>query len=735
VYEVQKIVGGSPLTMQTGKVAKQADGAVTVQYGDTVVLVAAVTAPQRPDFQRDYFPLLVDYREKLFAAGKIPGGRFYKREGRPSLKEVITCRLIDRPIRTLFPKHFRDEVQVSVTVLSADPDYDPDILALLGASTAITLAGMPFAGPFGVVRVARSDGELTVNPSNTELEGSDLNVVVAGTRERVVMIEAVSNEVPEADMVAAIAFAQEQLQVTIDLQEELAAQAGRPKTTAPEPPATEPLLGKVRERYYERVLEKLQVRGKKSSENELKLLYANIEQELIAEDESLDPKDIKHVLEQLEYEIVRARTLAGQRVDGRSAEALRELNAEVGVLPRTHGSAIFSRGETQALVVATLGTTMDEEMVDGLGETFTRKFMLQYNHPAFSVGEIKPDRGPARREIGHGNLAERAIQAVIPSEESFPYTIRVVSDILESNGSTSMATVCGATLCLMDAGVPIVRPVAGISIGLVMEGDRWATLTDIAGLEDHYGDMDFKVAGTQNGITAIQMDLKVLGIGMEIVEKAISQARDARMEILRTMLGALAAPREDVSAYAPKLVMLRIPKDKIGAVIGPGGKTIRQMEEDTGCKLEIEEEGDEGKVTISSTNAEMIEKAREMIAAMTTEPEVGTVYDAKVVSVKDFGCFVEILPGVEGLVHVSELSTDYVKRVEDVAKEGDEFQVKLISVDNQGRLKLSKRAVDDPNWTPPPPRSDRPRSGGRDRDSRRGDSDRRGGGSSRSGRR
>jgi len=712
VHQVERTVGGQTLSFEVGRIAGQADGAVTVRYGDSVVLVAAVTSPQSPGFQRDFFPLLVDYREKLFAAGKIPGGRFYKREGRPSLKETITSRLIDRPVRTLFPKHHRDEVMVTAGVLSADRENDPDILALLGASAAISVAGMPWMGPFGAVRVGRVNGEFIVNPTHEQLAEGDLNLVVVGTREKVVMLEAMSGEVVEDDMIAAIEFGQEQLQITIDMIDEAVEKAGKPKMAAPEAPDYEPLLAKLREKYYERVLEKLQIKDKQARGNELNLLYANMEEDIISEDETLEPDYVKKAIEALEHEIVRARTLAGERTDGRGPEDLRELSAEVGVLPRTHGSAIFNRGETQSLVVATLGTQVDEEMIDGLGETFTRKFMLQYNHPGFAVGEVRPERGPGRRDLGHGNLAERALQAVMPEGEEFPYTVRVVSDIMSSNGSTSMASVCGGTLCLMDAGVPIVRPVAGISIGLVTEGDRWMTLTDIAGHEDHHGDMDFKVAGTQKGITAVQVDMKVPGIGMEIIRKAIEQARETRMQILRVMLGVLPEPRDTISEHAPRLVLLNIPQDKIGALIGPGGKTIRRLEEETGAKIEID---DDGTVTLSSPEASKVEAARKQIELFTVEPEVGKVYDSRVVSIKDFGCFVEILPGREGLVHISELSSDFVENVDEVVKIDDEFQVKLVGIDEQGRLRLSKRAVDDPNWEAAPPRPRGGRSGDRGR--------------------
>ena len=731
-HQVRRTIGASTLTLETGSLARQADGAVTVRYGDTVVLVTAVGAPQPREMQRDFFPLLVDYREKLFAAGKIPGGRFYKREGRPSLKEVVTGRMIDRPIRTLFPKHYRDEVQVMATVLSADRDNDPDIHAVLGASAAVCLAGLPFGGPVGVLRVARAGDQFILNPTNVQLDESDINVVVAATRKHIVMVEAECKEAPDDDVKAAIEFALQNIGPTIEIQEELVALAGKPRISVPEPPNYEPLLSRIRERYYERILEKLQAESKRARHTELNLLYTVIEEELLGEDESLDPAEIRKALEQVEHEIVRSRALAGQRIDGRAAEDLREISCEVAVLPRTHGSALFRRGETQALVVATLGTNIDEEMVEGLYELYTRKFMLQYNHPAFSVGEVRPDRGPGRREIGHGNLAERSLKAVMPSEEEFPYTIRVVSDILESNGSTSMATVCGGTLCLMDAGVPIKRPVAGISIGLVCEGDRWVTLNDIAGHEDHHGDMDFKVAGTQKGITAIQMDLKIPGITMEVVEDVLKKARETRLQILRVMLNTLSTPRDKISPHAPKLVLLSIPQDKIGNLIGPGGRNVRRIEEETGCKVEIEEDGT---VTISSPDSEKVDLARKMVEGITAEPQVGEVYDARVVSIKDFGCFVEILPGVEGLVHVSELGDGFVKQVSDVVKIGDGFKVKLVGIDDQGRLRLSKRAVDDPNWQPAPRPERRPHgmqssSGGRGSDrggAPRRDSDRRGG--------
>jgi len=691
LHRIERQIGGQTLAIETGKLAKQADGAVTVRYGDTVVLSTAVAAEAKRD--TDFFPLTVEYREKLHAAGKIPGGRFYKREGRPSYKEILTSRMIDRPLRPLFPKGYREEVQVHSLVLSADHDNDPDVLAMVGSSAALAVSSIPFQGPTGSVRVGRVGGRFIINPTYEQQQEGELNLVMAATRDAIVMVEAAVKELPEALIVEALRFGHEACRDIIRMIEELARECG---VTARffEPAATpEPLKAEMDSKYYQSLYERVQIREKKERMTAIRLLRQQIVEELTsAEDreQTFTKGEVAAAFEELERTAVRKLIATGVRCDGRGYKDIRPISCEVGILPRTHGSALFTRGETQAIVAATLGTSMDEEWVESLREKYTRKFMLHYNFPSFSVGEVRPERGPGRREIGHGALAERAFLPVLPNPEDFPYTLRVVSEILESNGSSSMATVCGSTLCMMDAGVPIRDPVAGIAMGLLKEGDRFIVLTDILGDEDHHGDMDFKVAGTQHGITALQMDIKIGGIGVSVLRAALEQAREARIHILREMLRTLDRPRPEISKLAPRLIRIHIDPSKIGTVIGPGGKMIRSIEEKTTAKVEIE---DDGTVTISSPNMEATEHAREMIQGLVAEAEVGQLYNGRVVSIKNFGAFIEILPGQEGLCHISELADHYVEKVEDIIKVGDRLRVKVISIDEQGRVKLSRKVV------------------------------------------
>jgi len=691
VFAVEREIGGKKLVIETGKVANQASGAVLVKYGDTVVLVTAVSAKGRDDI--DYFPLFLQYREKLFAVGKIPGGRYYKREGRPSLKETLTMRLMDRPLRPLFPETYRNEVQVAGVVLSAaSDDCDPDVLAVVGASAALCLSPIPFGGPVGTVRISRINGELVVNPTVKQAEEADFSIVVSGTRDRVVMLEGEANEVPESEIADAIMFGQEQLQTIIDMQEELALEAGKPKELPPNGGLDEDLYKKVKAKGEDRVRDKISVSEQQTRRRALAAILDSLIEELCDPDEPkvADPDEVKACFDKLQRDIVRGAVAGGTRIDGRGLDDLRPISSEVGVLPRTHGSALFMRGETQALVVATLGTSMDEETVEGLKDEYTRKFMLQYNHPSFAVGETGPDRGPSRRDHGHGALAEKAIAKVLPEDGEFPYTIRLVADILSSNGSTSQAAVCGATLCLMDAGVRIKRPVAGISIGLVEADNDNFLLTDISGDEDHFGDMDFKVAGTQHGMTALQVDVKNSGMTEEVIRGAMEQAKAARMNILREMLKAIEEPRKDISVHAPRLLQVKIKPDEIGKLIGPGGKMIRKIEEDTGARVEVV---DDGTVTLSSTDSAAALAAKTFIENMFAEAEIGKIYEGKVTGIKDFGAFVEILPGKDGLCHVSELADKFVKSVEDEVKLGDIMRVKVLDVDGTGRIRLSRKAV------------------------------------------
>jgi polyribonucleotide nucleotidyltransferase len=635
------------------------------------------------------------------AAGRFPGG-FLKREGRPTMREVLTSRLIDRPIRPLFPDWFHDEVQVQAFVLAADRENDPDVLAMIGASAALALSPLPFLGPIGAVRLGRVDGQFEVFPTVERLEASELDLIVSGSKDSVLMIEGFAQEMPEDVMAQAIATAHEFVAQVVDLQRELIEKVQPVKTQYDAPPP-DPLAGQLKEKYYDALRAAKQTPGKQARADAVSALHDKVVAEMIPDPKAegaIAPAALDRVWHDLESRVIRDLILAGTRSDGRDTKQLRDIACRVDVLPRVHGSALFQRGETQAMITVTLGTTRDEQRVDGLAEEYSKKFMLDYYFPPFSVGEVRPIRGPGRREIGHGALAERSVKPVVPQPEDFPYTIRIISDILESNGSSSMASVCGATLGLMAAGVPIANPVAGISVGLVKEPDRWVLLTDIIGDEDHFGDMDFKIAGTQKGITGIQLDLKIDGISEEIVRATLEQSRQARIEILRKMLTAIPRPRPDISKFAPRLLRTKIDPEKIGLLIGPGGKMIRSIQESTGALIEVE---DDGTVIISSTEMEGAKAAMDQVEALTASVEIGKIYNGRVTSIKDFGAFIEILPGKDGLCHISELSDEYVSSVTDVCKVGDRVMVKVIAVDEQDRVKLSrKRAMKERGESDPP---------------------------------
>jgi polyribonucleotide nucleotidyltransferase len=681
-------IGGRELTLETGRVAKQADGAVLVKYGETVVLATVVASRSTVEGQ-DFFPLSVDYRERAYAGGRIPGG-FFKREGRPVEKEILTSRLIDRPLRPLFPKGFRNEVQVIALALSADHENDPALMAMVGASAAVTLSGVPYLGPFGAVRIGQVDGRLVVNPTAAQMQRSRLDLVVAATEDSVVMVEAGADEVPEATFVEAIGLAHAECRTMVRAQRALADMAGKPRWAFDPAAHQDPELeARVRAAAEERLAEVMSVADKGQRGQAL----ARVAEEVLA---AVDPDGtrrarVKEYLGKAEKAVVRRMVLdTGRRVDGRQGWETRPIAAEVSFLPRTHGSALFTRGETQALVAVTLGTKSDEQKIEALeGESF-KPFMLHYNFPSFSVGEVRRFGSPGRREIGHGALAERSIQPVLPPKDAFPYTIRIVSDILESNGSSSMATVCGASLALMDAGVPVRAPVAGIAMGLIKEGDRVAILTDIMGTEDHYGDMDFKVAGTEQGLTGLQMDIKISGVSREIMADALQKAREARLYVLSRMREAITTPRSELSPYAPRFVTIRIRPEKIREVIGPGGKVVRGIQEQTGVKVDIE---DDGRVMLFGVDARMVQQAVDIIQGICKEVEVGRLHLGKVKKVVDFGAFVEILPGTEGLLHISQIAEERTRRVEDVLNEGDQVLVKVLEVDPSGKIRLSRRAA------------------------------------------
>jgi len=691
VTRVSMDFGGRTLTLETGKMAKQADGAVFVTYEGCAVLSTAV-ASDSPREGVDFFPLTVHYQEKQFAAGKIPGG-FFRREGRPGEREILGCRLIDRPLRPLFPKGFRNDVQIIANVYSADQVNETDILALNGASAALTISRIPFEGPVGAVRIGQVDGRLVVNPTTEQIAAGTLNVVVAGTVDAILMVEAGSREVSEETVVQALLLGQEEIGKLVELQLKLRDACGASPEKMPfTPAALDPELKRVLEQeYLEQLREAMLVPGKFEKEDAVKAVRALAFAEFaeFASPGTDRKKEIVAIFADLEKREAR-RLIAeeGRRVDGRKLDEIRPITGEVGLLPRTHGSALFTRGETQALAVTTLGTSEDEQIIDDLGLVTRKRFMLHYNFPPFSTGEANMLRGTTRRETGHGALAERAVREVLPEKERFPYTIRIVSDILESNGSSSMATVCGATLSLMDAGVPIKAPVAGIAMGLVAEGGGFHILSDIQGVEDHCGDMDFKVAGTAAGITALQMDLKVKGLTREVMARALAQAREGRLHILGKMAEALPAPRTDISAYAPRILTMKIKVDKIRDVIGSGGKTIRSIVEQTGCKIEVQ---DDGTINIASVDENSAKKAMAIIKELTAEAEIGKIYQGRVKRVMDFGAFVEIFAGTEGLCHVSQLAEHRVNNIHDEVKEGDQMPVKVIDIDRDGKIKLSRK--------------------------------------------
>ncbi|MGC4033280.1 MAG: polyribonucleotide nucleotidyltransferase [Tepidisphaeraceae bacterium] len=741
---VSKEIAGRTLTISTGTLAKLADGAVTVQYGDTVVFGAVVRAKPREGI--DFFPLQVDYRERRAAAGKFPGG-FMKREGRPTTREVLISRLIDRPLRPLFPYGFMDEVQIQLNALVYDGVNDTDMLAGIAASACVAISDIPFITPTAHAKVGRIDGKLILFPTIEETERSDFEVVVAGTKNFVNMIEVGAYEVKEDDIADAIKFGHDAIVEICGMIEELAAKDPVEKKGDIKLPSPE-IVKKVRELTAAKIRE---VKGQPGKHDRKEFLAKVREEAVLALTPKIDEATasypqllaqraemgkIRTAFTQVEEEVTRETILEGVRPDGRSFEDIRPISCQVGVLPRLHGSAVFTRGETQSMVSVTLGTSSDEQLVDGLADEYNQKFMLHYYFPSYSVGEVRPIRGPGRREIGHGALAERSLLAVLPSVGEFPYTVRVISDILESNGSSSMASSCGGCLALMDAGVPIKAMVAGISVGLVKEGEKYKLLTDIIGEEDHFGDMDFKVCGTREGVTAIQLDIKIEGISHEIIRETLHRARDARFKILDTMAATIGEPRKQISEFAPRLLTVKIDPEKIGKLIGPGGKNIKALQADTNTNIDIE---DDGTVFISSTDAAGAERCKAIVEAMTQSVQIGKIYDGRVVSIKDFGAFVEIAPETDGLCHVSELSDQYVGRVTDVVNVGDEIKVKVLLVDDQGRIKLSRKAANEelgikdperPQGERPPreersgddrPRRPRGGGGGRGRGERRED--------------
>jgi polyribonucleotide nucleotidyltransferase len=679
-------INGQPFSIETGKVAKQADGSVVVRFGDTMVLATVVAAKTAKESQ-DFFPLTVEYRERAYAGGRIPGG-YFKREGAPVKKETLTCRLIDRPIRPLFPDGFRNEVQVVCLVISGDPSNDPDVLAMNGASAALCLSGIPFAGPVGAVRVGLIDGQFVANPTTAQQDASQLELVVAGTEEGVLMVEAGAKEVSEDKMLEALAFGHEQCKRLARMQKELAAKAGKPRW-AYDPTAgrDQQLAARVRGLAAPKLAAALAVHEKHARAEAVGRVFDEVWAALGVDDAKKGA--VRAAFEEAESAEVRKMIVErGLRVDGRRVDEIRPISIEVGYLPRAHGSSLFTRGETQALVSATLGTKSDEQKIEALeGESY-RHFMLHYNFPPFSVGEVRRFGSPSRRDIGHGALAERAVEAVMPPKEEFPYTVRVVSDIMESNGSSSMASVCGASLALMDAGAPLRSHVAGIAMGLVKEGDRVGILTDIMGTEDHYGDMDFKVAGTEKGVTALQMDIKITGVSVDIMRQALTQAREARLIVLGKMRETLEKPRTELSPYAPRFVTIKIRQEKIREIIGPGGKVVRGIQDATGAKIDIE---DDGRVTVFSPDSASVQKAVGMIQDICREVELDRIYLGKVKKIVEFGAFVEVIPNTEGLLHISQIAESRIRSVQDVLSEGDEVLVKVIEVDGNGKMRLSRK--------------------------------------------
>ncbi len=722
-------VGGSDLLIETGKLAKQADGSVIIRFGETVVLVTACYAPTARE-GIDFLPLTVDYRENTYASGRIPGG-FFKREGKPPEKEVLTSRLIDRPIRPLFPAGWNRETQIVAFVLSADPENDSDVLALTGASAALALSSIPLAQTIAAVRVGLIDGEFRVNPTYAERRKSRLDLIVGGSKQAIVMVEAGALEVSEDEMLTALETGHEAIRQIVSTIDELAAKAGKPKVSVSAPPVDKALASAIEERALGPLSSAMRLSDKLESYAEVDKVLADLVSSF-PENEGDQRAQAERAFKALKEKVLRDEILErGQRLDGRKFDEIRDIWSEIGLLPRVHGSAVFTRGETQALVTATLGTSADQQKIESVDGEFYKRFMLHYNFPPFSVGEVKFLRGPGRREIGHGNLAERSLLPMIPPEDECPYTLRVVSDILESNGSSSMATVCGASLALMDAGIPLKAPVAGVAMGLILDEstNRHAILSDIAGAEDHYGDMDFKVAGTRNGITALQMDIKVSGITTEIMRAALAQAQAGRFHILDKMEATIASPREAISNYAPRIVTIQIPVDKIRDVIGPGGKMIRSIVERTGVKIDVE---DDGRVNVASADEDSAKKAITIIEELTASPELNKTYLGKVQRITDFGAFIEILPGVDGLLHVSEIAHYRVGDVRDELQEGDQALVKVISVDPSGKVRLSRKALlpvpadgdgtggssgaPKPNSPDRPPRSRGPRNRDRQQD-------------------
>lgn len=683
--------GSETVTLQTGEIARQASAAIVASMGDTVVLVTVVGRKEANPGQ-NFFPLTINYQEKTYAAGKIPGG-FFKREGRPSESETLICRLIDRPLRPLFPKGFMNEVQVIATVMSLDPEISADIPALIGASAALACSGIPFAGPVGAAKVGYIDGEYVLNPSTTQMESTALDLVVAGTDQAVLMVESEADQLSESTMLDAVMFGHEQLQTAITAIKQLAAEVNATPWDWKAPEADTDLAQKVDAAVRSDLTAAYQIAEKQVRQDAVSAAKDKAVEALAAADgaDGYSAGDVKGAFSKLEKEIVRGRIIAGEpRIDGRTTDKVRQITVQTGVLPRSHGSAVFTRGETQAIVASTLGTTRDAQIIDALSGETRMAFMLHYNFPPYSVGETGFVGSPKRREIGHGKLAKRGVQAVMPSDEDFPYTIRVVSEITESNGSSSMASVCGTSLSLMDAGVPLKAPVAGIAMGLIKEGDDYAVLSDILGDEDHLGDMDFKVAGSESGITALQMDIKIDGITREIMEKALAQAKDGRIFILGEMAKVLAEPRGDLSEHAPRFITLKINPEKIAAVIGKGGAVIRALTEETGATIDI---GDDGLIKIASSDRTAGEEAKRRIELITADIEVGTIYEGKVQKIMDFGAFVNILPGKDGLVHISQISEQRVQNVADELSEGQVVKVKVLEVDKQGRIRLSMKAV------------------------------------------
>src|SRR5215475_5789021 len=686
IKKVELDFHGRPLSVEVGKLAKQADGAALVRYGETVVLVTAVAAKDLK-IDTDFFPLTVDYQERTFAAGKIPGG-FFKREGRPSEKEILTCRLIDRSIRPLFSDGLRCETQVIATVLSADRENDPDVVAMLGASVALHVSDIPFNGPLVGVRIGRIDGRWAINPTQSQLLESDMDIFLSGSRDAIVMVEGGARMVPEDEILEALFTGHQAIQPLLQIQEEIRREIGKPKRQVPLAELDPAIVRQVEQLALSKLQQAIEIPEKLERYKQIGEIKGDVVGQMLEEFPQKE-KDIKGAFDELKRKCFRGLIIQRERrIDGRGLKDIRPITCEVEVLPRTHGSALFTRGETQALVVTTLGTASDEQKIDALIGEHYKKFMLHYNFPPFSVGEVKFLRGPGRREIGHGALAERALLPVLPDEGDFPYTIRIVSEVLESNGSSSMATVCGGSLSLMQAGVPVKAAVAGVAMGLIKEGDEVRVLSDILGDEDHLGDMDFKVAGTRDGVTAVQMDIKIGGVTRAVMQQALEQARAARLHILGKMDEALSAPRAELSTYAPRIVTLRIKTDRIRDLIGPGGKTIRGIVEETGCKIDVE---DDGTVFVASADGASMQCAVDWIRGLTAETEVGKIYRGTVRKVVDFGAFVEIMPGTDGLVHISQLANERVRQVTDVVREGDVIDVKVLEIDKSGKIRLSRK--------------------------------------------